>query len=357
MTGANYLGIDIGGTSVKVGIVADSGEVLCQRMSHQSLDQGRDAGLDMVFGEVEQCIEASGVDRESLGGVGIAAPGTMDLDAGVILHPFNLPGWENLPLRRLATERLRMPAALVNDANAAAFGEYWAGAGAEARSLMLWTLGTGIGGGIVMDGDILVGAHGHAAECGQMIIQMEGGPRSEHGLHGSLELYAGARGLQRRCAEALAAGARSTLKALSERAPLSPLDIAREAEAGDELAIRLVLETARYLAIGTVNVMHTLNPEMFLFGGAMTFGQESTAIGRQFLAAVRETVREVALPVPAMNTVIKYAKLGNNAGFIGAAGVARRMVRATDTPKLTNVRQTVAWRHVFASPPTGAPDG
>jgi glucokinase len=324
MAVAHYLGIDIGGSSVKVGIVEETGEVRCHRTSPQMFDQGREAGLEAIFSEVQRCLGESGIGRKEITAVGIAAPGTMDLDAGVILHPFNLPGWENLPLRQIAEDRLKIPAVLVNDANAAAYGEAWVGAGTTAKSLMLWTLGTGIGAGIVIDGEILVGAHGHAGECGQMIIQMEGGPRSEHGLHGSLELYAGSKGLLRRCAAALDSGAQSSLRALAAQRTLTPIDIAKAAEAGDELAVRLVLETGRYIAIGTVNMLHILNPELVLLGGAMTFGQLTTAIGRDFLEEVRRIVQSIALPVPGHGTRIEYASLGNRAGFIGAAGVARR---------------------------------
>jgi glucokinase len=325
---ASFLGIDIGGSSVKVGVVTSEGTVLSHRQSPLPLVQSRDAALDQVFEDVHICLRTTGLTLSEIRGVGIAAPGTMDLQAGVLLQAVNLPGWEDLPLRRIAEERLGLPAVLVNDANAAAYGEYWVGAARDARSLMFWTLGTGVGGGIVLNGELLEGAHGHAGECGHMIIQSDGGLRSEHGIHGALELYAGARGLVRRCTEALRSGRLSRLREIAERQAITPLDIAAEAEAGDELALELILDTARYIGVGTVNILHILNPEMVLIGGAMTFGQGASPVGRRFLERVRETVRELAFPIPAARTRIDFAALGNAAGFIGAAGCAlRRVVR------------------------------
>ena len=277
-------------------------------------------------------IMAESRSRETIRAIGIAAPGTMDIPGGVIFHPFNLPGWENLPIIELVSKRFGLPAVLQNDANAAAMGEAWLGRAKGISSVMFWTLGTGIGGGIVLDGKVWEGAHSHAAECGHMIIQQEGGPRSEFGIHGSLELYAGARGLMRRCREALASGAQSTLRDREARGEtLTPIVIAEAAKAGDELADRLILETARYLAIGTVNIMHILNPAMVLFGGAMTFDQHNSELGRRFLAKVKEEVKARAFPIPAARTIIDYAVLGGDAGFIGAAACAMRAFPVLET--------------------------
>jgi glucokinase len=319
-----YVGIDIGGTSIKAGVVTTDGRVAYNNVYPVCLDNGREEGLVHLYSVISRVMAES----RCLGGVrgiGIAAPGTMDIPGGVIFHPFNLKGWENLPIVQLVSERFSLPTVLQNDANAAAMGEAWLGRAKGVNSVMFWTLGTGIGGGIVLDGNVWEGAHSHAAEAGHMIIQQEGGPWSEFGIHGSLELYAGARGLLRRCREALAAGAKSTLREREQKGEtLTPLIIADEAKAGDELADRLIMETARYLAIGTVNIMHILNPAMVLIGGAMTFDQHNSELGRRFLQKVKDEVKAHAFPIPAERTVIDYASLGGDAGFIGAAACAMR---------------------------------
>lgn len=321
-----YIGVDIGGTSAKVGVVSAKGVVRAQRSASLPYAQGRDASMQAMFETIEDCLGATGLSLKQIAGIGVAAPGTMDLDTGVIFHPFNLPGWENLPLRALLADRFGLPTVLQNDANAAAFGESWVGGGTNSRSLMFWTLGTGVGGGIVINGEILSGAHFHGGECGHMIIQMEGGPRSEFGIHGSLELYCGAKALVRRCHDGLKSGVRSTLGAIDRE--ITPVDIAEQAMQGDQFAHRLVMQTARYLGIGTVNIMHILNPEVVLIGGAMTFGQQETELGREFLEEVRKTVREIAFPIPAERTRIDFAQLGNDAGFIGAAGCIKRALES-----------------------------
>jgi glucokinase len=319
-----YLGIDIGGSSFKVGVVAEDGESLGSTRVASTLKQGLDAGLERLYECVEHVVSDSGARWDEIRAIGVAAPGTMDIPRGVIFHPFNLPGWENLPLRDLVAERFGKPTVLQNDANAAAYGEYWVGAAREAESLMFWTLGTGIGGGIVIDGKILTGAHSHAGECGHMIIQMDGGERSPHGIHGALELYAGAKALMRRAEHALEAGHPSVLlEWIAGGEKLDPRLIARAAEEHDDLAEDLIMQTAGYLAIGTINIMHIINPDTVLLGGAMTFGRKETELGRRFLARIQETINQHAFPIPAERTVIDYASLGGDAGFIGAAGCAR----------------------------------
>jgi len=319
-----YLGIDIGGSSIKAGVVSADGRILQRRHASSALEDGLEAGLANLERISRELVSDSGVTWDRIRAVGVAAPGTMDIPAGVVFHPFNLPGWKNLPLRDIVSQRLGKPAILQNDANAAALGETWLGAGKNAKSLMFWTLGTGVGGGIVLDGKVWEGAHSHAAECGHIIIQQEGGPHSDHGIHGCVELYVGAKALVRRCREALAAGRPSSLAEIAaDESKFSALAISQAGQAGDELARSLILESARYLAIGTVNVVHILNPEMILVGGAMTFGQHKTELGREFLETLRSEFRKRTFPITAERTLIDYASLGNEAGFIGAAACAR----------------------------------
>jgi glucokinase len=158
---------------------------------------------------------------------------------------------------------------------------------------------------------------------------MDGTRTCNTGQYGTLEAYASALSLMARCQEALATGRDSRLQQLkAEGVELTPKVIANVAEHGDALADELVMETARYLGIGTVSVMHAVNPTMFLIGGAMTFGRHETPLGRRFLERIREEVRARAFPIPAAKTIIDYASLGGEAGYIGAAGCARQAFRS-----------------------------
>jgi glucokinase len=320
-----WLGIDIGGSSIKTGVLRSDGVVLGKLRLPLPVDQGPDVALQAVCEAVDRLLSVVDLPIDDLAVIGVAAPGTLDLEAGMILQPFNLPGWENLPVVDFVHQRFGIPTVLLNDANAAGFGEYWAGQYGGGASLMMWTMGTGIGSAIVLNGEILEGAQAHAGECGHMIVQMDGGLPSPHGVHGALELYASARGLMRRCDLAIEAGRESLLSDWrTEGRELTPLVITRAAEADDPLAVELILETARYMGIGTVNIIHILNPESVLFGGAMTFGGPDSKMGEHFLKTVRETVKSMGLPIPAARTRIEFATLGNDAGFIGAAAHAAR---------------------------------
>jgi glucokinase len=315
-----YLGIDLGGTNIKSGVVNDDGRVLSAISIDTQADRGPVVGLENLAEAGRRAVESSGLTWDQITGVGLGSPGTMDLPAGMLLDPPNLPGWDNLPIRQLLADRLKKPTVLQNDGNAAAYGEYWTGAGQGAQSLVMFTLGTGIGGGIVIDGLILEGRHSHGAECGHIIIQMENARQCSCGAFGHLEAYASATALVKRALEALDQDqVPSRLRALDAEA-ITSRAIAEAAAAGDALARRLMRETAHFLAVGAVSMMHTIDPDLVLFGGGMIQAGES------LLEDIRQDVRRMAFPIPAARTRIEFAKLGGEAGFVGAAGWARTVL-------------------------------
>src|SRR5262249_27079110 len=188
--------------------------------------------------------------------------------------------------------------AFQNDANAAALGEYWAGAGRGSRSMVLFTLGTGVGGGIVLGGRVLTGEHSHGAELGHIKIEMTSPRQCGCGRWGCLEAYASATAVVKGAREALQGdGGRSALH--RQNGELTARAVFEAAEAGDALARTLVEETAYYLAVGTVNLMHTIDPDMVVFGGGMT------AAGPGFLDHIRGYVNEMAFPVTARHTQVR----------------------------------------------------
>jgi glucokinase len=312
-----YLGIDLGGTNIKSGVVDDDGQPLSAVSLATEAERGPEEGLKTLAEAGRRAVEASGLDWSAIRAVGLGSPGTMDIPAGLLIDPPNLPGWTNLPIRDRLAEMLRKPTILQNDANAAAYGEYWAGAGRNAQSLVLFTLGTGIGGGIIDHGRIVEGRHSHGAECGHIVIQMENARQCSCGAYGHLEAYASATALVKRAIEALERGSDSVLRKRLAEENLTAQTIDEAAQAGDLLARRLMRETAHYLAVGAVCLMHTIDPDLILFSGGMI------AAGPKFLEDIRADIREMAFPVPAAKTRVEYAELGSEAGFIGAAGCAR----------------------------------
>jgi glucokinase len=236
-----------------------------------------------------------------------------------------LPTWWDYPIRERVAKACGLPVRYANDANAAAFGEYWQGAGNESRSMVLLTLGTGIGGGIVLDNYLVEGAHSCGAECGFIIIDSHPDARRDtQKLSGTLEGYCGSYGVVGRAQDALGAGRESSLaKVLVAEGEITPLTIAHAAEAGDPLALEVVLDTAKYLAIGIVTLIHIVDPASVVLGGAMNFGGAGHPLGEKFLQRVRDEVRPRILSALRDSLRIEFARLGGDAGFVGAAGLAR----------------------------------
>jgi glucokinase len=322
-----FLGIDLGGTNIKAGAVDDGGRPLSFVHIQTEARLGPQAGLDHLTEIARRAVEASGLSWDEIALVGLGSPGTMDIRGGMLLDPPNLPGWVNLPIRQQLADRLKKPTVLQNDANAAAYGEFWVGAGRDIESLVLFTLGTGIGGGIIDHGRIIEGRHSHGAECGHIVIQMENARLCSCGKYGHLEAYASVTSLVKRAHEALEHSGPTLLrKALAENR-LTGRAISEAADAGDALAKRLMRETARYLAVGSVSLMHTIDPDMVLFSGGMI------AAGEGFLDAIRSDIKAMAFPIPAARTRVEYAALGGEAGVIGAAGCARLALQDPKAPR------------------------
>lgn len=320
-----FVGVDLGGTNIKVGVVDDLGRPLSWLSIKTEADNGAESATARMGQAVGEAIRQAGLKPGEAMYVGLGSPGTMDIPAGMLLEPVNMPTWRDYPIRDRLSHHCGLPVAFANDAGAAAYGEFWVGSGRELTSLVLLTLGTGVGGGIIVGGFSIDGEHSHGAECGHLIIDYHDDARMcGCGQRGHLEAYASGTAVIQRANEALAAGRSSSLtQRLAKGEAMSPLLLAQEAEAGDALSHELIMETARYLGVGVVSFMHTIDPAGVIIGGAMTFGGHGSALGREFLQRIRQEVQARAFPVPAAKTKIDFASLGGDAGYIGAAGLAR----------------------------------
>lgn len=314
-----YLGVDLGGTFIKAGVVDDDGRAVSSVSRATEVQRGPEVGQANLADAAGLALAASGLAWDQIAAVGLGAPGPMDIAGGMLHGPNNLPEWVDWPVRDRLAETLGKPVVLQNDANAAAFGEHWVGAGRGSRSLVMFTLGTGIGCGIIEDGRIIEGRTSHGGEGGHIVIQMDGGRPCTCGQTGHLEAYASATALVERAVEAIEFEPDSSLRHHFEAGTLTSKAIAEAAAAGDRLATHLMRETARYLAVGAVSLIHVIDPDVVLFGGGMI------AAGPTLLEGIRSGVRALAFPIPAAHVRIEYAELGGNAGFIGAAGCARQV--------------------------------
>ncbi len=320
---AYFVGVDVGGTTMKGGVVDDSGNPLSAVTLPTEAAKGQEHGLAQMAETVRQAVVTANLAIGQVAAIGVATPGTMDIPGGMILDPPNLKPWKNVPVRRHIEDTFHLPTAFQNDANAAALGEFWVGAGKDVHSMVLFTLGTGIGCGVVIGDLVIEGEHSHGAEVGHMKIEMTNPRQCGCGRWGCLEAYASATAVVKRTREALAADSGQSVlhSMLQHEAEISSKLIFEAAARGDSLARKIVEDTSFYLAVGAMNMMHTIDPDMVAFAGGMI------AAGEPFLERVRHHVRELAFPVPASKTQIRYALLGSDAGFIGAAGCARALLR------------------------------
>ena len=312
------LGIDIGGTNLVVGSVAEDGQTLLALDSEPTDAQaGATAVLDRLVSLAERAIAQT--KREAPGaeiiGVGVGAPGPLDTKSGIVLLTPNL-GWVNMPLRDIIHDRLKLPASLDNDANCAVLGEWWVGAARGARHAIGITIGTGVGGGLVLDGRLYHGASDVAGEIGHTTIDTEG-RRCKCGNYGCLEAYASGPNIAMRALEAVEAGAASSLSALvsSDLPPITAQTVYEAAQQGDELALEVVNDTAKFLGAGIANLLNVFNPEVVVVCGGVTLAGDHL-----FVPLRREVARRAFKPAVQACRIVP-GELINTAGVYGAARV------------------------------------
>lgn len=309
-----YLGVDLGGTKILTALVDAGGRVLA-RERVVTPSRGPEGVVDAIVGTVERVCAAAGVPLAAVAGVGVGAPGPMDPHTGVVFEPPNLPGWRDVPLGAMLAARLRARVFVENDANAAAMGERWMGAGRGADDLIYITISTGVGGGLVLRGRLYHGVTGTAGEVGHMVIDPSG-PRCACGRTGCLEALASGTAIARAARAAVEGGARTTLAALPAEAVTAEA-VAAAAREGDAVAREVYARAARALGIGIANLVNLLNPALVILGGGVADA------GELLFGPVRRIVREEAFERPAAAVRIVPAGLGGLAGVVGAAAVVR----------------------------------
>ena len=322
-----YWGIDVGGTGIKLGLVDDNGHTVAFLKLPTRESEGPVAAMDQIRDAIVKTEEDLGVVGK-VPHIGLGAPGPMDLQQGLLVQPPQLPSWWGFNIVAALKERLHRPIEFLNDANAAAYGEFWLGSGKEDSSMFLLTLGTGVGGGAIIDDELVNGVNSFGSECGHMIV--DPAPNAQMcvwgGGRGHLEAYASASAVVQRTRQRLAEGTDSTLKGLlgSTDSELTAKKVYEAAIAGDQLALDMVDETGRWLGVGVTTIVHLFDPGSIVLGGAMNFGGPECEMGRRFLAAVTEEFRSRTFDNVFEGTTIKFATLGPNAGYLGLAGYARK---------------------------------
>lgn len=332
MAAQHTIGIDLGGTYIKAGILNAGGKLV----HRTSITTEAEFGFDHVFARLVDLVDIllrdAKLERSAIAGIGFGTPGPMTRSLGVIHAMPNLPGWENVPLRDKFREATGIPVTLENDANAAAFGEFVAGAGRDVRNMVMLTLGTGVGGGVIINGELQRGAMDNAGEVGHMIT-VPNGRKCPCGQRGCLERYSSAQAVADRLVEAVGAGedlalpssggstsagrGSSLRAAIDDGQDITSTDVVRAATEGDALAAQIWDETAMYLAIACVNLQHLLNPERIVFAGGLINA------GDKLLTPVRTHFEQQTWRIAKDQPQLELATLAGDAGLIGAAALAR----------------------------------
>ena len=310
------LGIDVGGTNLVVGCVAEDGSALHGLASEPThAEAGAVDVVDRLVTLAKACIAQTA--RELPGaevvGVGVGAPGPLDTKSGVVLLTPNL-GWVNLPLRQIIRDRMGLPAELDNDANCAVLGEWWVGAARGSSNAIGLTIGTGIGGGLILGGKLYHGASDCAGEIGHTTIDTEG-RRCKCGNYGCLEAYASGPNIAMRAIEAIEAGAETRLLDYvgGDMKRITAQTVYEAAHDSDELALEVVNDTAKFLGAGIANLLNVFNPEVVVICGGVTLAGDHL-----FVPLRRETARR-AFKVAVAACRIVPGELVGTAGVYGAA--------------------------------------
>jgi len=312
-----FVGIDLGGTNIKIGLFDSALKLLSKTSVATKADMGPEVVIDKMTQTVEKLIIEAGLSLQDVAAVGIGTPGPAKYSEGVIIKSTNMPTFKNVPICRMLNERLGAPVVYDNDANVACWGEYAVGAGKGVKDMVFFTLGTGIGGGIISNGELVHGCDENAAELGHMIIYPDG-RNCNCGQRGCVEAYASADSTARRAAEAVEAGAESSLKkVLDEKGQITSKDVYEHLDDGDKLAKEITDGTAKALAITCINMLHTTEPKRIVFAGGMI------AAGDVLLNRIKDFFNEHIWTLKKEMVEICFATLGEDAGIIGAAALAR----------------------------------
>ena len=307
--------VDLGGTLIRTAILDREGNVTARVVRLTKAEEG----LSPVLRRIKEAIHETlaQVPLHKIKAIGVGSPGPLDPFRGVVRSASNLPGWLDVPLRAILEEEFSLPVHLGNDANVAALAERLFGGGKGLDNLIYLTISTGIGGGIIADGKLLLGAEGLAAEVGHMVLEPEG-PRCTCGQLGCLQALASGIAIAREAAGAVESGAKTLIGELvgGDTSKISARVVSQAATEGDEMALKILGRAGFYIGLGIVNLVHLFNPQAVIIGGGVS------KAGPLLFDPIRQTVRERALPPYQTELTIQPSALGDDVGLLGAAALA-----------------------------------
>jgi glucokinase len=316
------LGIDLGGTKILTAVVNTKGEIISKDHSITPASRGKEAVLQSIQKSAERVIRHAGITLEDITAVGVGAPGPSNPDTGILFASPNLPGWSDVPLGDIIEKKLGVRSFIINDANAAAFGEFYFGAARSVCNFIYITISTGIGGGIFIEKKLYTGSVGTAAEIGHMTIN-DKGPLCKCGNKGCWEAFASGTALAKEAKKRVKGGAMTSMLEYvdndTEKIDAHVVNMA--AEKGDTLAKDLISNTGYYLGVGFANLINLFNPERIVIGGGLS------SIGEPLISVAKKVAEERSYKVAFQALDFVYAELGRDSGVLGASACALQNIR------------------------------
>lgn len=310
------LGIDIGGTKIYVGVIDRSGKILATARKKTRPELGFEESAQRIISTAHEAIQTAGLTADDIAAIGIGAPGPLDLEKGEVIFTPNL-SWKNAPIRDRIVQAFNKPTQLDNDVNAGVLGEFIFGGCHGVRHMIGLFIGTGIGGGVIIDGKLLHGFNQNAGELGHMIIHPKG-PLCGCGNHGCLEAFASKLAIERMVKDALRRGEKSQLsRRLKEGKRIGSADLAQAYFNGDGPVCAAIKSSARYLGIGLTSYLHIFNPEVVVLGGGIV-----EALGSEYVQMVSKVVNKNTMPIALRNVQIIPAVLKDDSVILGASVLA-----------------------------------
>ena len=320
------IGMDLGGTKILAAVVDAKGQILAEAKRATGADDGPDAVIKRMARTARKAARSAGIEWSAVTGLGVGAPGPIDPESGFVYNPPNLPGWDEIALAPRLSAALELPVFLENDVNLGTLGEHALGAGQDTGDMVGIFVGTGVGGGLILDGKLRSGFRHAAGEVGHMIVLADG-PVCGCGRRGCLESVASRTAIERDIQLGIAAGRKSIIpRLIKEKGRLTSGVLAKALRKGDPLVTEVMGRAQWYLGLLAASIVNLIDPEMIVFGGGVV-----EALGTEFLRPIRVTARQHYIQQSDADRVrIVAAKLGDHAGILGAAVLAQR--RASGDP-------------------------
>lgn len=311
--GKNRIGIDVGGTNVKIALVDEKGKIKYSNSVPTRAEMGYEYTVNNIKQAICDLLKETKLEPKNIEGIGFGFPGQVDYKSGIVRLAPNIPGWVDVPIAKLIEDEFHIPTRVDNDVRCAALGELNFGAGKGCENLICITVGTGIGSGLIVNGKLVRGASNAAGEIGHIKLQMNDGPICGCGDTGCLEAFASGPSIVAMAEDYIRGGKSTKFREMANSNPITPYIVCEAAKAGDPVAKRIFTIMGEYIGIGMASVVNLLNPEKIIVGGGVADA------GEILMTPLKETLKKRAMKIAGEAVEVVPAQLGNTAGVIGAS--------------------------------------